>query len=264
MSGLANKYSANTPFPHIVIDDFIQLPLAIEAVSAFPKATDPRWVHYSHYNEDKCAITNSLQMPDTLASLISKMSSESFITALQELTGIDYLISDPALQGGGLHLTKTGGYLNVHADFTVHPLNRNWRRRVNLLLYLNVDWQETYEGHLELWSKDMKKCIHRISPKLNRCIIFNTDHDSYHGVPTPLTCPSEITRNSIALYYYTVDTVKTKLKATNYKARPLSQDDNKILIWLDKVVVAGYTRVKSKLGISDQTIGSLLKKIHRK
>ena len=253
----------NDPFPHIVIDDFVVRSLVSEAAVAFPKKNDSRWIHYSHYNEDKCAITDSSRMPNVLASLISDLSSQDFIEFLQKLTGINNLKADPTLQGGGLHMTKTGGYLNIHADFTVHPLKRDWRRRVNLLLYLNSNWQESYEGHLELWSKDMKKCVHRISPQLNRCVIFNTDDDSFHGVPAALKSPTDVTRNSVALYYYTDETVKIKLKATNYQARPRNQDDKKFLIWLDKIFVACYTRLKSKLGISDQIIGSVLKKTRK-
>jgi Rps23 Pro-64 3,4-dihydroxylase Tpa1-like proline 4-hydroxylase len=237
--------------------------LALELAAEFPKENDERWIHFSHYNEDKRAITDLTRMPTKLSELVSDLGSPEFIEILQKLTGIKNLIADPNLQGGGIHQTKTGGFLNIHADFTVHPLNRQWRRRVNLLIYLTPDWQEGYEGHLELWSKDMKTCVHKISPNLNRCIIFNTDEDSYHGVPTPLNCPADITRNSIALYYYTDELLKTKLKATNYRARP-SHDDNKLLIWLDKIIVAAYTRVKSKLRLSDQMTGFILKIFRRK
>jgi len=239
-------------------------PLALKAAAAFPKKEDINWIHYSHYNEDKCAITDSSKMPLVLASLIADLSCQLFVKELESLTGITNLRVDPDLQGGGLHLTKAGGYLNVHADFTVHPLKRDWRRRVNLLLYLNHSWSDSYEGHLELWSKDMKNCVHRISPLLNKCVIFNTDGDSFHGVPAPLKCPPSTTRNSVALYYYTEEITKTKLKATNYQARPFNSDDNQVLIWLDKVVVAAYTRIKSKLKLSDQAMGSFLKKIRRK
>lgn len=229
----------------------------------FPRENDERWIHFSHYNEDKRALTDSTKMPIKISELISYLSSPGFIDVLQKLTGIKNLIADPSLQGGGIHQTKTGGFLNIHADFTVHPLNRRWRRRVNLLIYLTPNWHESYEGHLELWSKDMKRCVHRISPILNRCVIFNTDEDSYHGVPTPLNCPQNITRNSVALYYYTDETLKIKLRATNYRARP-SQDDNKFMIWIDKTIVAAYTRVKSKLRLSDQTTGSILKRLRNK
>ena len=109
----------------------------------------------------------------------------------------------------------------------------------------------------------MTKCVQRISPILNRCVIFNTDANSFHGVPTPLNCPIDMTRNSLALYYYTESIKKAKLRSTNYQARP-NAGDKKSLIWVDKLMVSIYTRLKSKLGVSDQTMGKVLEKIKRK
>ncbi len=259
---LSSAYSSNEPFPHVVINDFLNPPMALLGSQKFPSRSDNAWVHYSHFNEDKCAITEISKMPEFFVNLISELNSQHFIETLEKLTGISGLKADSSLQGGGLHLTKTGGFLNVHADFTAHPIQRNWQRRVNLLLYFNENWAESYEGKLELWSRDMKNCVHKVSPSLNKCVIFNTDRDSFHGVPEPLNCPPEITRNSLALYFYTETKSKAKLRATNYKARP-NQKDNKILIWLDKVTVAVYTRTKARLKISDRMVGALLKRIRK-
>jgi len=33
--------------------------------------------------------------------------------------------------------------------------------------------------------------------------LMNTTASSYHGHPHPLTCPENVTRKSLALYYYT-------------------------------------------------------------
>ena len=155
-----------------------------------------------------------------------------------------------------------GGYLNVHADFTVHPIRRDLRRRVNLLVYLNDDWKDEYEGHLELWSRDMKTCHARISPLLNRCVIFDTNVDSYHGVPEPLRCPPDRTRNSMALYYYTFDE-SARLRPTNYRARP-TDGSRRALIWLDKTAIGLYTRVKRRLNIPDEVVGRIVAKFRRK
>ena len=261
-SKFSSVYSSGEPFPHIVIDDFLNPTDALTGSREFPSKDESSWVHYSHFNEDKCAITDISKMPDFFRALVSELNSQDFIKVLGNLTGISKLKADPSLQGGGLHLTKRGGFLNIHADFTAHPIQRNWQRRVNLLLYFNEDWKDSYEGQLELWSRDMKNCIHKISPCLNKCVIFNTDSDSFHGVPEPLNCPPEITRNSLALYFYTETETKPRLRATNYKARP-NREDKRLLIWMDKVLVATYTRTKAKLRISDQTIGLLLKKIRK-
>lgn len=118
------------------------------------------------------------------------------------MTGIEGLIQDPYLFGGGIHSVGAGGFLKIHADFNWHH-KLNLYRRLNLLLYLNSDWQETWGGALELWDVDMASCRVSIPPLINRMVIFNTSDMSFHGHPDPLMCPENRMRNSIALYYYT-------------------------------------------------------------
>lgn len=259
---LASEYRGATPFPHVVIDDFLDPDLAEEASAAFPIADDEIWIHYSHYNSDKHGLTKIDVIPEPMRSILMTLNSPSFLRHLEKLTGIDGLLADPDLEGGGLHQSQVGGYLNVHADFTVHPIRRDLRRRVNLLVYLNDDWKDEYEGHLELWSRDMKTCHARISPLLNRCVIFDTDVDSYHGVPEPLRCPPDRTRNSMALYYYTFDE-SARLRPTNYRARP-TDGSRRALIWLDKTAIGLYTRVKRRLNIPDEVVGRIVAKFRRK
>ena len=66
-----------------------------------------------------------------------------FLAFLEQLTGIHGLLPDDSLMGGGLHQSGDGGFLNIHADFTGHPHQERWRRRINLLIYLNPTWQES-------------------------------------------------------------------------------------------------------------------------
>ena len=51
-----------------------------------------------------------------------------------------------------MHWIENGGFLEVHADFN-HLKKYNLARRINLLLYLNKDWRDDYNGHLELWDR---------------------------------------------------------------------------------------------------------------
>jgi len=99
------------------------------------------------------------------------------------LIGVDELVADPTLEGGPAPV-GTGGFLNIHADFTVHPHNRKWQRRANILLYLNENWKPS-TGDLELWSADMKECVEKVTPVANRVLIFSTDVTSFHGTPSP-------------------------------------------------------------------------------
>lgn len=258
---LKQQYQTDQPFPHIVIDNFLEIPAAEKVLNAFPAIKDKGWIHYVHVNEKKHGLNKLDLLPAEIRQLISFLNSEKCIAFISELTGIPDLIADETLEGGGLHQSKRNGFLNIHADFTVHPHRRDMRRRVNLLIYLNKNWKDSYNGHLELWSRDMKQCVQKINPIFNRCVIFNTDEDSYHGLPDPILCPEDMTRKSIALYYFTKESNPLK-KATNYRARP-GDGAKSVLIYLDKKLIAGYNRLKGWLGINDDFASKILNFFHR-
>jgi Rps23 Pro-64 3,4-dihydroxylase Tpa1-like proline 4-hydroxylase len=209
----AKEYRTQEPFPHIVIDDFLPQH-ALEAVlEAMPRLDDPsaKWGNLNANLADgrpaqarKFHLQNVLHMQPALRQLIAEMNSGPFTFLISQLTGIEDLVVDAQMLGGGVHLVERGGLLRVHADFRRH-LSYNLERRLNLLLYMNTDWQEDYGGHLELWDQEMKQCVRRVLPVANRCVIFNTTSTSFHGHPRPLACPEGVLRKSIALYYYTVD-----------------------------------------------------------
>jgi hypothetical protein len=256
----AQRYGQNQPYPHIALENFLEPWAAERALASFPAVGDAGWIHYVHVNEKKHGLNKMELLPPAVQDVIREMNSPRFVAYLSKLTGIPNLISDDSLEGGGLHQSKRNGFLNVHADFTVHPHKRNWRRRVNLLIYLNHDWKPDYRGDLELWDRQMKGVVQKIAPIFNRCVVFNTDEDSYHGLPDPILCPEDMTRKSIALYYFTEEATTPTLRATNYKARP---DDGAkaILIWLDKKAVAAYTTLKRTLGINDEFISTILNRL---
>jgi len=131
------------------------------------------------------------------------------------------------------------------------------------LLYLNEPWPAHYKGDLELWARDMSECIQKIAPIYNRCVIFNTDEDSYHGLPDPIQCPEGETRKSIALYYFTIENKAPAKQATNYRARP--QDGwRRYLIYGDKKLIAFYNKLKGWLGINDDFASRILHFLNRK
>jgi len=250
------QYQSASPFPNTFIDDFINEEAASKALEAFPRVKDQGWIHYMHVNEKKHGLNKRDLLPEPVKEVIDAFNSPDFVLALSQFTGIPNLVPDEMLEGGGLHQTENGGYLNIHADFTVHPHKTNYRRRVNLILYLNKNWKDEYGGGLELWDREMKACETKIAPLFNRAVIFNTDETSYHGLPDPMTCPEDITRKSIALYYFTEEKVKPKLRTTDYRARPM--DKNKIMIWLDKKAISIYTKIKRTFGLNDDFMSKVL------
>lgn len=265
LSNDAKTYQEALPYPHMVADDFLEVGAAERALEVFPKIKEEGWIHYVHVNEKKHGLNKLELIPEFIRDgIIKELNSPAFISYLEELTGISELHPDTTIEGGGIHQSERGGYLNIHADFTVHPHKKTWRRRVNVLLYLNKDWKESYGGALELWEKDMSNCAVAIAPIFNRIVIFNTDDDSYHGFPDPINCPDSVTRKSIALYYFTEEKSGTfKRRSTNYRARP-GDGFKVVFIWLDKKMIAVYSWLKGTLGINDDFISKLLRFFSRK
>ncbi len=198
---LKNTYAQARPFPHIVLDQFFSEEVLESLLAEFPGPEDIQWLQLQHENSKKLASKNEEQLGPASRAFIHQLNSSAFIAFLEKLTGIEGLIPDPHLWGGGLHQILKGGFLNIHADFNKHT-RLKLDRRINLLVYLNKDWKEEYGGHIQLWSRDMKQCIQKILPVFNRCVIFSTTDFSYHGHPEPLTCPEDRSRKSLALYYY--------------------------------------------------------------
>ena len=257
LTELKASYKDAAPFPHIVLDNFLEPQSAQKAYESFPSVKDDGWIHYVHFNEKKHGLNKKDLLPPFIKELIAELNAPATLEWLKELTGIKDLLKDEMLEGGGLHQSLKGGFLNIHADFTVHPHKRNWRRRVNLLIYLNRDWKDEYGGQLELWSTDMKECVQRVTPIFNRCVIFNTTSDSFHGLPEPINCPEDDTRKSIALYYFTEEEHFPEKRSTNYRARP-GDGFRSVIIYLDKTAVAVYSRMKGALGINDDFISKFL------
>ena len=262
LTSLSLQYRSAEPFPHIVLEDFLTEESLKKALQEFPDVNSGDWIHYLHINEKKYGKNNPKQFGPAVRQVIDELNSPAFVSFLTRLTGIEGLFADPSLEGGGLHQSPRGGFLNIHADFNVHPHHRNWRRRMNALIYLNKDWQDSYGGHLELWDQAMKKCVEKVSPVLNRCVIFNTNEDAYHGHPLPLTCPENKTRKSIALYYFSKEKNAPKVRSTEYRARP-GDGIKGVGIYLDKMLVRTYDAVKRRLDLSDDFASNSLKTIDR-
>lgn len=189
------------PFPHAVFVDVFDPDTLKEVLKEFPTKDWPYWNRYTNKWEFKLANeTPHLWGPKT-QKFMEKMNSAETIEWLEELTGIDNLIADPTYRGGGLHFIPEGGYLKVHIDFNRHREDKKLYRRVNVLVFLNDDWNEDEGGYFELWHPSGKHRVVATAPTFNKMAIFSTTETSYHGHPKPLAKGRE--RKSLALYYYT-------------------------------------------------------------
>jgi hypothetical protein len=220
---LADDYRRADPFPHIVLDNVLPEALIREIYSHFPKEKLSKDVVFDigYGGHHKRQV-----MPEHCDAFARQffhfMNSQPMLQFLEGLTGIEALLPDPYFTGGGFHETSRGGKLGVHADFRIHE-QLNVQRRINLLIYLNETWDDAWRGQLELWDRSMTECRVRVSPLWNRCVVFSTDADSWHGHPDELLTPDHVKRRSIALYYYTASkSVYDEVPnlSTMYQARP--------------------------------------------
>lgn len=229
----APAYQDADPFPHVVLDGFIAAPTVAQLAAEFPdREARNAWLDYNGADETgkprqfrKYHISDEDRLGPVTQRLLYELKSARFLQVLSTLTGIENLIPDALNHGGGIHMNCSGAMLKIHADFNRHP---QWQldRRLNLLLYLNEGWQASFGGDLELWDREMSGCRKRVSPVAGRCVIFSTSATSYHGHPDPIACPDDVTRKSIALYYYTnrPRAADEPSHSTLWQARPGTQD----------------------------------------
>ena len=261
LSVLKTEFATAHPYQHVVIDNFLPANVFQQAMADFDVVSKEQWTGYLHVNERKFANSNPDTWGPTLQQIANELNSPEFVSLLEELTGIPNLLIDPTFEGGGLHQSLRGGFLNMHADFTVHPHQRQWKRRLNLLLYCNETWLPEYGGGLELWDATMSHAEKVVQPLGNRVLIFATDATSFHGHPDPLQCPDGVARRSMALYYFTYED-KPNVRSTEYRARP--NDGTKgILIYLDKMTLRIFDKAKRRLGISNSLANRMLRLVDR-
>jgi len=230
-----NEYSQAQPFPHMVIDNFLPPSLLNGVIDDFRNHNNWGWDNsdyskdhqvkkfFSPWNND-----GDTTLPINTKLILNYLNSPNVISMLEKLTGIKGLIADPTLLGGGMHKIESGGKLSIHADSRKHAITNNYRR-INLLVYLNKDWNKEWGGSLQLWDKDMITMVQDIQPLFNRVVIFNTGADTYHGHPHPLNTPNGMSRISLALYYYTKenpDTEENSVTSAVWKNEPVEIKKN--------------------------------------
>ena len=227
-------YLANKPWPHVVVDDFFD-PECLERVRREACVIDPS-KRYAKFLDRKTDHNKFAFLPDVVgpetARLVNYLNSGAFLTFLEKLTGISGLLADPSYFGGGLHKILAGGFLEIHADFN-HLKRYDLERRLNLLLYLNKDWQPSYQGELEMWDRKSMTRVAAVAPVFNRCVIFSTTAESLHGHPVALATPQGMERMSIALYYYTNSWEHI---ASEHSTLYYISQNNKVRLRVDRII----------------------------
>lgn len=260
VSELAVRYASADPFPHIVLDDVLDRDVFKLAGNEFPAVDESFWTNYVHVNSRKYGNTKAETWPPALQEIARALTSDRFVRFLNDLTGHVELAADWSMDGGGLHQSLPGGFLNVHTDFSSHHTHPELRRCVNVLMYFNESWDESWGGDLQLWSPDMKSCERRIAPIGNRMVIFTTNETSFHGHPERLACPADETRRSMALYYFQRDHANGH-RSTTYRARPTDGRAEAARIYVDTKLLRAYDVVKRRFDLPDDGASQVLRRV---
>jgi hypothetical protein len=203
---LVPSYRGADPFPYVVIDNFFDPSVARGLAEEFPKFDSTLWAEYNNPIEIKKASNRWDGFPRLTYSVFNYLNSQEFVDKISLLIG-EPLIADPGLHGGGWHTHRPGGKLNTHLDYSIHP-KLGLERRVNLIIYLQPDWNPAWGGSLGFWGLGETpnrpgELRAQIECLFNRAVIFDTSRNSWHGLPEPVMSPEGVNRNSMAIYYLT-------------------------------------------------------------
>ena len=225
---LADAFAGAKPFRHLVIDDFLDAAFARQLLAEFPSFESGNARNEGGELGNKSVIERIRGLGPSYAAVDDAIRSPAFLDWLGTVTGIPGLLYDPYYFGGGTHENRDGQDLDPHVDFNRHPVER-WHRRLNLIVYLNPEWEDTWGGSLELHSDPRAEDdrVKLVTPLFNRCVVFETNEISWHGFSKIATPPGRaITRRSVALYFYTTTRPAEELADTHstiYVDRPLPE-----------------------------------------
>ncbi len=240
-------FDSGKPYKHIVIDDFLTSEAAEKLHNHFP-GLDKMSRNYAGLNEKKSEGAMFDQYDESFQTLRKTINTPEFYAWLSEVTGIENLYSVDDGLGCGVHQGSDGSYLDIHIDFNIH-YDRNIHRRINLLIFLNKDWKESYGGLIEMWNADVTKLEQAYLPGYNRCVIFETNEISYHGYGK-ISVPEGVTRKSFYGYFYTdLREGAAKYHDTIFKARPEEGLAKKIKTDVKETIKNNVKRVFKKIGI---------------
>jgi hypothetical protein len=200
ITDILTSFQNAKPYEYVIIPNFLNDDYANFFSEKFP-IVDNSWHKYNNPFEVKYAFDNINTLDPILRDLFYHLSTDKLIKIFSDISNIPNLAYDPYLHGAGLHLHPRNGRLGMHLDYEKHPYLENRERRLNIILYLNKEWKDEWNGATELWNEDMSECKVKSPIRFNTAIVFRTNDISWHGVPEKILCPENMMRKSFAYYY---------------------------------------------------------------
>jgi hypothetical protein len=216
---LAQQFQNADPFRHVVIPDFFSPEFCQRILDEFPPFEDRFALNEMGKVGGKAVRTDVRAISDAYRQLDDYIQTPEFLQLMSDITGVPDLLYDPDYVGGGTHENLQTQGLDPHVDFNYHP-RTGWHRRLNLIVYLNPDWEESWGGNLDLHSNPWDPETNRVKtvlPMLNQAVIFETSENSWHGF-SAVTLPDHAkgtSRKSFAIYLYTRERPAEEIAASH-------------------------------------------------
>ena len=223
-----NEFAGAEPFPHIVIDNLFEAEKAARLLAEFPRFNPGNALNEWGEVALKAVVTDISTISPFYAEVYRYIASQEFLDFVSRATGIPGLVHDERMFGGGTHENLEGQELDPHVDFNFIE-DRRLHRRLNLLLYLNQEWEQEWGGCLEFHSNPRRVAEDRvkvIAPSFNRCVIFETSERSWHGfeqIRLPVG-KKHLSRKLLSIYLYTRERPAEEIApphGTFYVQRPM-------------------------------------------
>lgn len=229
---LRESFLSAQPFPHIVIDNFLDLNLIQEVVKEFP-TPEEKYQHGGNKTVLKGFQVNPLEVREkpAMKAMFDLIESEEVRNSLATICNSKTeILCDPEYMGSGLLMAKDGGIHKVHRDRNRHPKTLLYPRLV-LLIYFNEEWVSEYGGSFQLWNRKINECV-SIEPLFNRCIIFENTNYAYHGISN-VHLPPGMTRKALNFYYYTAEIPQSEKKMYRHDTDFFARPEERLEYWLD-------------------------------
>jgi 2OG-Fe(II) oxygenase superfamily len=204
IEALRDAYRNAVPFPHVVIDNLFAPPILEALLDEMAAMPEEQWRTQETKSLERIRrMRSGVELGSAGAQLLSLVHSAAFLYVVSEITGIWQLIPDPYLQGAGYAAMRRGDFFKVHSDRNI-AYDTGLTRRLAMIVFLNKSWDPQYNGQLEMWNHEGTRCEVSIDPHFNRTVLFEVADPNYHGVPAPIDCPPQRSRQSFIVYYHTV------------------------------------------------------------
>lgn len=214
------------PFAHFLIRNFLDSNFLFGLQSELKEIEDnekPR-IYKSEFGDKK----EYKYFPSSyihVNEFLSYLSSDGFLKVISGKLGLNSdieIFPDLTYDGGGYVISPPGSFLGYHADFNFSS-NVNMYRVINVLFYLNTNYDSSSGGHLHLLDAVSKTVEGVVYPQENTFLAFLTDDISYHGVSRNLNYQ----RRSFNLYFYSPKPISNHQTLTPHKTLWISSENDK-------------------------------------